>query len=87
MPPPFRAGTTVEEEGPALSRRDIAARARRLRGFLRELEDSPPVDGRWTAATNRMWLYARGDRGAKWARHTDDFLREAWPNEFTKENT
>jgi hypothetical protein len=86
MAPPFRAGTTVEEEGPALSKRDVAARARRLRGFLRELEDSPPVDRRWTTATNMMWLWRHGDRTAKWAYCTDEFLREAWPKEFAKEN-
>ena len=84
MAPLFRP-PRHEEEGPALSRRDITARAKRRRGFLRALEASPPVDRRWAIATNMMWLYARGDRSAKWARHTDAFLREAWPNEFRKE--
>ena len=84
MAPLFRP-PRHEEEGPALSRRAITARAKRLPGFLRALAASPPVDRRWAIATNMMWLYARGDRSAKWARHTDAFLREAWPNEFRKE--
>ena len=76
MPPPFRRDE-AEPIYQAMTKRDIAGRARRLRRFLRDLEANPPVDDRWMTATNRLWHWSHGDRTAKWAYYTDRFLEVA----------
>ena len=86
MAPPFRTSAPVEEEGPALSKKDIAARVKRLHAFIAEVERSDRWekigDPRWRHAQNRLFWYEHGDRSTKWGRNTDAFLARNWPGEF-----
>ena len=88
MAPPFRTSAPVEEEGPALSKKDIAARVKRLQAFTDEVRRHHSERGekvrnpRWTEAKNRLFWYEHGDRSTKWARNADTFLGVNWPGEF-----